>query len=223
MTCYRIKISSWTSSFRYPNIISGYQPTLLVPPLSTVLGLINACAGKYLDFNDIVMGYYFEFGAESTDLETIYQIEINNDGVPKDTVKRNVINRSFLFDNKLYLYLYNKELVDFFRNPIHQVLLGRSGDLATIEEIVECELEEINNAQKIKGQIIPFHPFHLPGTIQALPQYFTNTIPRRNLGTKAYSVISYDVQDFATDITAYRDTIGDKTVDIFMHRIQYES
>ena len=44
MRIYRIEITSWTASFRYPNIISGYQPTLCVPPLSTVLGLINACA-----------------------------------------------------------------------------------------------------------------------------------------------------------------------------------
>ena len=36
------------SSFRYPNILSGFQPTLPVPPISTVLGIINACAGTYL-------------------------------------------------------------------------------------------------------------------------------------------------------------------------------
>ena len=56
MKFYRIEISSWTASFRYPNILSGIQPTLEVPPLSTVLGLINACAGKYLVHEGLNIG-----------------------------------------------------------------------------------------------------------------------------------------------------------------------
>lgn len=102
------------------------------------------------------------------------------------------------------------------------MLLGRSGDLATIEEITECNLKEINNADKIKGQLVPFSPYHLPGTIQALPQYFTNTIPRKNLGTMAFSVIPYDVKDFPTNITAYRDVIEGKEIDIYLHKIEYD-
>ena len=69
MEAYRILISSWTSSFRYPNIISGYQPTLHVPPISTVLGILNACAGKYIRHKHLSLGYYFEYGAEAVDLE----------------------------------------------------------------------------------------------------------------------------------------------------------
>jgi CRISPR-associated Cas5-like protein len=72
---FKIEISTWTSSFRYPNIISGFQPTLEVPPISTVLGLINAAAGKYLDFNQQEIGYYFEFGAKAIDIETLYQVD----------------------------------------------------------------------------------------------------------------------------------------------------
>ena len=52
MNIFKIEITTWTSSFRYPNIISGFQPTLEVPPLSTVLGLINAAAGRYLEYNE---------------------------------------------------------------------------------------------------------------------------------------------------------------------------
>jgi len=36
MKVFRIDITSWTASFRYPNLISGVQPTLEVPPLSTI-------------------------------------------------------------------------------------------------------------------------------------------------------------------------------------------
>lgn len=103
MKIYRIKITSWTTSFRYPNIISGYQPTLDVPPISTVLGLINACAGHYIDYSHLDIGYYFKYQAKASDLETIYQIEYDR-GTAKKQVKSNVLSRQFLFDNTLYIY-----------------------------------------------------------------------------------------------------------------------
>ena len=99
MRCYRIKITSWISSFRYPNLISGYQPTLQVPPISTVLGVINACAGRYLDHKLLPLGYYFEYSARSIDLETIYQI-----GLEKE-IKQNVIKRQ------------SKGLESYFKTP----------------------------------------------------------------------------------------------------------
>lgn len=214
MTVYRITISSWTSSFRYPNIISGYQPTLLVPPISTVLGLLNACSGKYLEHKKLSIGYYFYYAAKSTDLETIYQIEINNKGIPKNQVKSNIINREFLYDCKLIIYLLDKEYVKYFKNPIFQILLGRSNDLASIDKIEEIQLQERTCADKIKGQIIPFANNCLPGTLQALPKYFTNSIPRNNIGTEAYSVIPYDSNDFITNLKAFRDNIDGKEIDI---------
>ncbi len=48
MKAYRIHLTSWTASFRYPNLISGYQPSLVVPPLATIYGLISAAAGDYI-------------------------------------------------------------------------------------------------------------------------------------------------------------------------------
>lgn len=61
MKVYRVKLTSWTASFRFPNIISGYQPTLPVPPISTVLGILNACAGTYLEYGKLDIGYYFVY------------------------------------------------------------------------------------------------------------------------------------------------------------------
>lgn len=219
MNVYRIKISSWTASFRYPNIISGYQPTLVVPPVSTVLGLINACAGQYLSFEGKKLGYYFEYAAKSIDLETIYQVEVNDKGVPKNQVKSNVLRREFLYDCKLYIYTTDSDIAEYFKHPSFQILLGRSNDLATIEEIKECDLKERQNAEKIKGQVVPFNGNFLPGTIQALPVYFTNTLPRQNAGTQPFSVISYDSNDFKTTLIAYRDEIDVREVDIYFHNL----
>src|ERR1051325_2569432 len=104
MEVYTVDIRSWTASFRYPNLISGIQPTLEVPPLSTVLGMINAAAGNYLEYPKLTIGYYFEYAAKATDLETIYMID-SNKGRPTNNAKSNVIKREFLFDTFLRIYV----------------------------------------------------------------------------------------------------------------------
>lgn len=221
MKFYRIKISSWTSSFRYPNVISGYQPTLEVPPVSTILGLINACAGSYIEYENAQIGYYFEYGSKTTDLETIYQFEADK-GVPKNKVKSNVLRREFLYECSLFLYLTDPTIVDHLRHPHYSILIGRSNDLATIEKIEEVDLPEIVNACKIKGQVVPFNNNYLPGTLQALPLYFTNTIPRRNIGTEPYSVISFNSPDYPSHLMAYRDIINEKELDIYIHHLHLQ-
>lgn len=220
MKAYRIKITAWTSSFRYPNILSGFQPTLPVPPISTVLGIINACAGTYLSHDEVSLGYYFEYGAKSVDLETIYQVELDSKGVPKNQMKSNVIRREFLYDTRLYVYLFDPQLAAYFRSPVYPLLLGRSSDLATVASIEEVELEECREATKLKGQLVPFKDYHLPGLIQALPKYFTDEIPRNNIGTEAYSVIPFDALDFSSSVAAYRDRIEGKYIDLFIHKLK---
>lgn len=224
MKVFKIDITAWTSSFKYPNLISGFQPTLEVPPISTVLGLINAAAGKYIEHSKLKIGYYFEYEAKHIDLESIYQIEAHDRGYPKNVTKSNIINREFLFNNHLILYLLDKELAECFRLPVYSLLLGRSNDLATVNSIVEIELKEINNADKIKGQIIPLRGNFLPGLIQPLPKYFSNTIPRKNLGTEAYSVISSNSADSPTNLTAYIDFLKPaKEVHIYFHELDFIS
>ena len=218
MRAFRIKINSWTSSFRYPNLISGFQPTLEVPPVSTVMGLINAASGKYLENRKIEMGYYFDFKIKTIDLETIYQIKVNDKNYPENTVKSNVIQREFLYDCRLFLYLVDEELVSCFRQPAYQLLLGRSGDLASIESIKEVELQEVSNV-RIAGQVIPFNGNHLPGQIQALPKYFSNTIPRKNVGTEPYSVISYN-NPVDSQLTGFRSNLEEFNSDIYFHKFE---
>lgn len=218
MRAFRIKINTWTSSFRYPNLISGFQPTLEVPPVSTVMGLINAASGKYLENRQIELGYYFDFKIKTVDLETIYQIKANDKNFPDNTVKSNVIQREFLYDCQLFLFLVDAELVSCFRQPAYQLLLGRSGDLAGIENIKEVELQEINNA-RIAGQVVPFNGNYLPGQIQALPKYFSNTIPRKNMGTEPYSVISYN-NPVDSHLTGFRSELEEFNSGIYFHQFE---
>jgi CRISPR-associated protein Cas5t len=223
MEVYRIDISAWTASFRYPNFISGVQPTLDVPPISTVLGILNAAAGKYLPHKNLELGYYFEYAGKAFDLETIYMISTDTKGNPSNNAKSNVIKREFLADGKLTLFLKDEELVHYLRNPYYDILLGRSGDLAMVEVAENpTHLELIENADKVKGQIIPLTKNLLPGKIQALPQYFTDEIPRNNLGTMPYSIVKHGVPDFNTKMTAYRDkSLGKNGIDIYFHQLNF--
>jgi CRISPR-associated protein Cas5t len=221
MDCFKIEITSWTASFRYPNLISGFQPTLEVPPISTVLGIINAASGSYQAYNNPSLGYYFEYEAKSVDLETIYQME-GKGGTTSNNAKSNVIRREFLMNASLSLYIKDERVVKFFENPVYPLLLGRMNDLASIKSIKKIHLDETENAPKIKGQVVPFIPYYLAGQIQALPKYFTDTFPRNNIGTEPYSVISYQSADLRTNILAYRDEVyKGRFVDIFMHDLDF--
>ena len=184
MKVYRIYLTSWTASFRYPNLISGFQPSLPVPPLSTVHGLISAAMGRYYAPERPEIGFVFQTGGKAVDLETIYQMENS-----LRNITPNVIRREFLFDNHLWIYTRNRQIAEAFQKPFFQLLLGRSGDLATVNEVVEIEAEERLELIKLKGTIIPFGKYDLAAAIQALPMNFSNTIPRRNLGTKPYYLL----------------------------------
>ena len=224
MKVYQIDIESWTASFRYPNLISGVQPTLEVPPISTVLGILNAAAGRYLSHMNLELGYYFEFAGKTFDLETIYMIQSDSKGNPSNNAKSNVIKREFLADGKLTLFLKDETIVNYLRNPFYDILLGRSGDLAKVsiqEEMIE--LEKTENASRVKGQIIPFSEGLLPGKIQALPQYFTDEFPRKNLGTVPFTIIKHGIPDFNTNLTAYREkSLGRDGIDIYFHQINFD-
>ena len=225
MKLYTVDLTSWTASFRYPNLISGFQPTLEVPPISTVLGLINAAAGQYLPHKQVMLGYYFKYEAKCVDLETIYQIEVDKrTGRPNNNVNTNVLRREFMFDTFLRIYTDQPTLVNYFCQPHFSLLMGRMNDLATVERVSSepIDFAEINNASKIRGQVVPFSKNHLPGTIQALPKYFTNEIPRQNLGTEPYSVLNWHTRSVVSQLSCIRDEMLHKDVtDVYMHQLDF--
>ena len=186
---YRIKITGWTASFRYPIFIYGYQPTLPIPPYSTVYGLISAACGKIITPKDIEIKYVFKSDAKGVDLETIYEWERGR------ITKSNVINREFLLYPELYLYLKEEEIAKCFKKPYYPLLLGRSTELAFVEEIKKVNLVKRENI-KVGGIILPFPPmWALNGLIQALPTHFTDTFPRAPLGTRPWFL----VKDFQSE------------------------
>ncbi|WP_296884588.1 type I-B CRISPR-associated protein Cas5b [uncultured Methanobrevibacter sp.] len=184
MKFLRILIEGWTASFRYPTFISGFQPTLPVPPLSTIYGLLSAVKGDLVTPKDTSVGFVFESEAKSVDLETIYELK----GLTGN--KSNVAKREFLFNPKLYLYLNNLDFKEFFKKPYYPVLLGRSSDLAFVKEIKEVNLDKKADVNLGKT-ILPFGTDGAFGIIQALPTHFSEDIPRKSIGTKPYILMNH--------------------------------
>jgi len=177
----RVKIRSWTASFRYPTFQSGYQPSLPVPPLSTIQGLLSAAKGEIVSFSEIpFFGYVFISEGGGVDLERIYAI---------GKLETDIIRREILFDNTLYLYL-PEEWEKYFRRPRYQLLLGRSSDLATVEKIEKIEPERRRNIA-VGGTVVPINS-GLPGLIHALPVEFDySTIPRRAKIVKPFVILPF--------------------------------
>ncbi|QIB27297.1 type I-B CRISPR-associated protein Cas5b [Caloranaerobacter azorensis] len=183
MRCLRVIISGWTASFRYPIFISGFQPTISVPPLSTLYGLLSAAKGELVTPKDTNIGYVFTSESKFVDLETIYELDKNL------KAKSNIMKREILFKPKLYLYLSNLEMKEYFKKPRYQLLLGRSSDICIVEDISEIELIDNRENIKIGNTILPFPMEGINGVIQALPTYFTDTIPRKAQGTRMFCIV----------------------------------
>ena len=183
MKCLRIIIEGWTASFRYPTFISGFQPTLPVPPLSTIYGLLSAVKGEFVTPKDVNVGFVFDSEAKNVELEFIYEIK----GLKGN--KSNVVKREFLFNPKLYLYLDNLEFKKFFERPHYPLLLGRSSDLAYVSEIKEIDMGKKSDINLGKT-ILPFGTEGAFGVIQALPTHFSEDIPRKAIGTKPYILMN---------------------------------
>jgi CRISPR-associated protein Cas5t len=213
MKIYRVTIRSWTGSFRYPSLLTQFQPSLPVPPLSSIVGLIQAAMGyTRLPFPHEKIGYFFRFGHLQKDLETSYKVER---GAYKN-VTTDVIWREFLTDCELFLYTDSQEIAQAFRKPIWPILMGRSGDLASVDAVEMLELEVVNSLNYLRGTLIPHKPWQLPGPIQALPKSFTDTFPRKNAGTEVFTLLEHNYrQPKAIAAEGVRDTINGKMTDIF--------
>ena len=183
MKFLRILIEGWTASFRYPTFISGFQPTLPVPPLSTIYGLLSAVKGELVTPEDTNVGFVFESEAKSVDLETIYELK----GLKGN--KSNVAKREFLYNPKLYLYIDNLDFKELFKRPAYPVLLGRSSDLAFIKEINEVNMD-MKTDVSLGKTILPFGTKGAFGVIQALPTHFSDEIPRKAIGSKPFILMN---------------------------------
>ncbi|MDF1541223.1 MAG: hypothetical protein P1Q69_20160, partial [Candidatus Thorarchaeota archaeon] len=156
----------------------------------TIYGLVSAAAGEPKTPFDTFVCYTFVNSGEGVDLEKIYEVN------PGSTGKFNVIKREFLTDNRLVLYV-SPTLKSCFESPYFPLLLGRSGDLATVEEIDTVKLtpvEKSNVSVFGRGLYTTPPPGYRIATMYSLPVYFTDTIPREAVGSRGFYLIAEQYQ-----------------------------
>ena len=187
MKVIRVHITGWVASFRNPLFISGFQPTLPMPPLSAIYGIITAAKGEWVTPHDASVGFVFRSSGKAVDLETVYEF------AGKLDAKSNINRREFLAQPELYLYTPDIWLREAFERPHYSLLLGRSSDLATVKSIDEIELES-RTETTYQDTLLPFPDAQLFGQVQALPTHFTAEIPRHPCGTRAYCLITEEVK-----------------------------
>jgi CRISPR-associated protein Cas5t len=177
--------------------ISGFQPTLPVPPLSTIYGLLSAAKGELVTPKDTDVGFIFTSRGKAVDVETIYELS------EPLRAKSNVCKREVLFEPELYLYIPKPEFSDCLHKPYYPLLIGRSTELAVVEEIKEVELEQ-RSGVRLGCSLLPFPMEDVYGPIQALPTHFTDEIPRKAVGTRPFYLverfIQYDKQPMWFDV-----------------------
>lgn len=142
----KIELAGRVTSFRYPYFSQGYQPTLLMPPPSTIYGHICSAVGDWIDPVSTQFGYTFKHQGMFVD----YREHLHFD----DPIQPFPFNRELLFEPRLTLYLTNLDLMDAFRRPRYAVVLGRSQDLMTYTSIEVIQLERADAAY-FAGTILP--------------------------------------------------------------------
>ena len=187
MKVLRVHITGWVSSFRNPLFISGFQPTLPLPPLSALYGILTAAKGDWVTPHDAAIGFVFHSQGKAVDLETVYESSGKLDA------KSNINRREFLVDPELYLYTPEIWLKEALERPRYPLLLGRSSDLATVKSIDKIELEG-RSETTYRDTILPFPDPQLYGQMLALPTHFTAEIPRRPCGTRAYYLLTEQIK-----------------------------
>ena len=169
MRLYRILITSTTASFRYPNLITSNQLSIKAVPYTTIAGLIASAVGKYI--NDFNFSYTFRYLSKFVDLETIYKFAKKGESVDNKNVISDKFKREILFDCYLSLYVDSKDIADAFKEPLFQLLLGRSSDIAKVVEVKEIEAIKTDKAI-LNGTIVPFNEYKSFGEIYSLPRCF---------------------------------------------------
>ena len=189
---YRVALNGWTASFRHPQLVTGMQPTLPLPPPSTVYGLVAAAAGHWVDPQACPLAYVFEAQGQTRDLETIYQFSRSNDA------KSNVVVREWLTDWQLWLYFRERTWAESFENPVFPLVLGRQQELAHVladgsgNVVGEVELERTPTT--LFGTAVPFPFWDAAGMVMALPLAMSPDLPRQAIGVRPWQLIREPVK-----------------------------
>lgn len=192
MRAFRVELNGWTASFRHPQLVTGMQPTLPLPPPSTIYGLVSAAVGEWVDPKECRLAYVFESDGGTRDLETIYQF--GNSA----SAGSNVVLREWLTDWRLWLYFTERSWAESFREPVFPVTLGRQQELAHVEAgpegAVVRDVDLTQTTTTLRGTTVPFPSLSAAGVVMALPLVMTPDLPRRAVGVRPWLLLKESVR-----------------------------
>lgn len=177
-----------TASFRYPMFVVSYQPTYPVPPVSTLYGLLSAAKGSKVALDTVNIGYSFTSEGKGIDLERIYEFGDESEKKPVHNLGTNIVQREFLYNCSLTLYLSDTRFTEYFKNPAYTLLMGRQTDLAYVKSIKKVDLERKTDVE-INHTMVPFTG-EIPGQVISLPSDFTDTAQRKPLNVRSFAIIT---------------------------------
>jgi CRISPR-associated protein Cas5t len=137
-TVLKIEMGGSVTSFRYPHLMQGRQPTYEMPPPSTIYGHICSAAGNWVDLATLEFGYHFTHEGKFVDFKEHLHFG--------DPIQPFPFDRELLFNPRLTLYVTPASLLDAFRHPHFAVVLGRSQDLMTYRSVRVVRLQRAERA-----------------------------------------------------------------------------
>jgi CRISPR-associated protein Cas5t len=168
------------------------QPTLPLPPPSTIYGLVAAAAGYWVDPGECRLAYVFRADGNARDLETIYQF--GNSA----SAGSNVVLREWLTDWRLWLYFAERSWAESFEEPVFPLTMGRQQELAHVEfgpdggTVREVDLTQAPTF--LRGTAVPFPSLEAGGVVMALPLVMTPDLPRRAVGVRPWVLLREPVR-----------------------------
>lgn len=163
MQVLRIELEAPVCSFRYPHFLVGQQLSFEMPPPSTIFGHVCSAVGEWLERDAFRFAYKFTCRAKGRDLEKQQILSATGGKFVHEGLTLNAtteissvpVDREFLFDANLVLYIDRPDLEDAFSCPRFPVVLGRSQDLACYTDVTTVELEKRQTAY-FESTILPF-------------------------------------------------------------------
>ena len=191
MEAVRVEIRAYTASFRIPGMMS-YQSTSPVPPPSTIYGLLAAATGREVTPEETWIAYRFTYRAMQEDLEKVIIYDEKGPVWLKAQYgpKTNVLRRQFLFEPHLTLYFQPGAVAEAFLRPRYPLVLGRSQDVAYVDNLTQTTLEPIQEAE-VAGVLLPFPTpdQQIKSRLMSFPTYYSVAPGRRPRAVKPFHVI----------------------------------
>ena len=171
-----MQIEAFSASYSYPFLKSGTQLTLPVPPFSSILGNLSACAGRPVGPGETLIAFEFASNGRAIDLERTRRLQTENkSGRLSENPERGIAKREFHVRPKLDLYLTGISLENAFYEPAAAPCLGRSQDLGWINFVRRIELKS-TDAGRVGCTVVRFPNAQAGGLIlPPLVDFYVNS------------------------------------------------